>query len=529
MRYIITLLFIISLNLLKAQTPNWAQDVAPILYTHCTSCHSPGGIAPFSLMTYNDAYSNMNNIPYYVSSRQMPPWPPDPAYSHFASERLLTQNEITTLTNWVTAGGPQGDPNLAPPMPQYSNLQVITSPDFDNRIPNYTVTSATDIYRCFVLPTSFGVDKYITELEVIPGNRAIVHHVLVFQDASSTCITLDNNDPGPGYTNFGGVGSSTATLIGAWVPGMSALSMPSGMGIKLSANANLVLQVHYPTGSQGLSDSTRILLKFSDGSSSIRTVSIAPALNHGTGNGTNGGITNGPLFIPANTVKTFYSAFKIPAVDVTALNVGPHMHLIGKSVKSYAVTPSSDTIPLIKIDNWDFHWQGNYNFKNLIRIPANSFLYGEATYDNTINNPHNPSNPPLDVTKGEGTTNEMMLIYFSYLPYQSGDENIIQPDVYLGTENLNPGGIVQSLQLYDVYPNPSVDNATISWYLPYNSSVKIDILSIDGRIVKSYNQSSAQMNGFGLYQTNMGNLPPGEYLIRLSTTREVRLKKLIKL
>jgi hypothetical protein len=309
---------------------------------------------------------------------------------------------------------------------------------------------------------------------------------------------------------------------------MSALRMPSGMGIKLTANANLVLQIHYPTGSQGLSDSTRILLKFDDGTSSIRSVSISPILNHGNGNGTNGGITNGPLFIPANSVKTFYSAYKIPAIDVTTLNVGPHMHLIGKNVKAYAVTPSNDTIPLIKIDNWDFHWQGNYNFKNLIRIPANSYLYGEATYDNTINNPHNPSNPPIDVIKGEGTTNEMMLIYFSYLPYQAGDENIIQPDVYLGTENPAPNGMVQSLQLYDIFPNPSTDNASISWYLPYTSGVKIDLLSIEGRMIKSYNQSSSQLSGFGVFQTSISDLPAGEYIIRLRSNKEIRLKKLIK-
>jgi len=282
----------------QTHAQNWAVDIAPILYAKCTNCHNPNGIAPFSLITYQDAYDNRNDIQQDISIRKMPPWPPDPNYNHLAHERVLTAAEKTAIINWVSQGAPQGDSTLAPVPPVYASQAEITAPDLVVQIPSYTVNTATDLYRCFVIPSGLLSQRYITEIEAIPGNRSIVHHILIFEDTSGVPAQMDAADPGPGYTDFGGTGSNSSNLIGVWVPGQGVYKMPAGMGLYLPANTNIILQIHYPGPTFGQTDSTKILFKLS--SSALRSVSIAPPLNHFN-------LSNGPLFIPANTTRTFYS------------------------------------------------------------------------------------------------------------------------------------------------------------------------------------------------------------------------------
>ncbi len=398
-----------------SQTPNWAEDVSCLLYTHCTNCHNPNGVGPFSLLDYTDAYNNRFTIQYNVNEGIMPPWPPDHNYVSFAHEKVLTTDEIQVINDWVNAGAPQGDPNLAPLQPTYNSTEVIENPDWVAQIPAYTSqASSSDDYRCFAIENPGTSDKYITSWEVVPGNVEIVHHVLIFKDSGSG---PSNNDNGDGYPCFGGTGSPTSVYIGGWAPGQGSIHYPDGMGVKLAPGETIVLQVHYPTGSAGqIDDATKVNFEFSD--VAVREVSSEFILNHFTT------LTNGPLYIPANTTRTFYSEYTLPA-DLTFLSVFPHMHLIGRSIKAYAVTPGGTTIPLIDIPEWDFEWQGNYDFRQPLYLPAGTTLYGEAFYDNTTNNPYNPSNPPINVSAGEATNDEMMLIAFAYLPYQNGDENIV--------------------------------------------------------------------------------------------------------
>ncbi len=522
------LLFILPATLgfsADAQTvPTWSDDIACLVYTHCTGCHNSNGIAPFSLMTYTDASSAAAGFPYAVNNGIMPPWPPDREYRALAHERYLTPEEITLINDWVNAGAPEGNPANAPTPPVYSSDAVITDPDIVVQIPTYTVGSSQDIYRCFVIPTSQGVDKFITGFEVLPGNRSIVHHVLVFQDESSTPASMDANDPGPGYTSFGGIGSNSAKLIGGWVPGQGVFETPAGMGVKLPANTNIILQIHYPAGTAGEEDSTKINIKFSP-SSSLREISIQPPLNHVMS------ITDGPLFIPANEVKTFHEEYTIP-VNLTFLSVGPHMHLIGKSIKAYGVTPTNDTIKFIDIPQWDFHWQGSYMFRNPVKIPAGTVLYGEATYDNTIGNANNPNNPPQDVSLGEATTDEMMLIYFSYLFYQTGDENIVIDDetsvAHYNDCNYNSLTSVEETSdenQFSVYPNPTTNVLNISCKELFEKNTYIIISDALGREVEALQiPGSANANNANL---NISHLPSGIYSVQLKSDNISVVKKFV--
>lgn len=501
--------------------PYWAEDVAPILYQHCTNCHNPTGISSISLMTYSDAVANYSTIVNDVNHRTMPPWPPDTSYTRFCNERIMTQAEIQTIADWAANGLQQGNLANAPTPPTYSGLAQITNPDLVAQIPLYTVNTATDLYRCFVVPTGIPSTQYITKIEVIPGNRNIVHHVLIYQDQSNTCVNLDNADPGPGYTNFGGVGSNTATLVAGWVPGQGVYELPHNMGIQLQGNAKLIFQVHYPGGTFGQVDSTQVRLTFSTGL--VRNVSLDPIINHYTS------LTNGPLYIPADSVKTFYAQEAVN-FNGTVISVAPHMHLIGHNMTNYAVTPVGDTIPLIQINDWNFHWQGFYNFRQPIHIPYGSTLYAHAEYDNTVNNPWNPNSPPQPVSLGENTTDEMFIVYYAYLPYQLGDENIIIDSTLLaGTQEHAYPGLVMTPQLYEPYPLPSVngENVNIEFYLPNKTKMKIEIIDGSGRTVLVPVNDIETSAGYGSQKVSTNGLAKGNYFIRMTAEGSVKTKPIV--
>lgn len=510
----IQLLFAISIN---AQV-NWADDIACILYSNCTNCHNPKGAGPFSLMTYAEASAQSLSIKSATQSKHMPPWTADRTYRNFAHERYLTDDEISLIAQWVDNGVPQGNLANAPTPPVYSSTEVITAPDYRLQIPTYTVSGLGDVYRCFVLDPGTTVTKFLTGLEVIPGNPNIVHHVLFFHDSTSTPATLDAADPGPGYNSYGGTGSTASVLVGAWVPGQTPYFYPSGMGVRIPAGAKLIAQIHYPQGSAGLADSTKFNILMT--TSALRNVTIAPALNHGIS------LTNGPLFIPANTVRTFYSRYTLPAVPITVISCTPHMHLIGRSIKAFAVTPSADTIPLVRINNWDFHWQTQYNYRQPLRLPAGTILYGEATYDNTTNNPFQPSSPPIDVHVGEATTDEMMLIYFGALLTMPGDENIVVDTSTVKTNHSGCSSMHLSLDDIStesfpmhVFPNPASEFITIHSPISLH---KIEILDMYGRVV--YTKSDNMLINFNI---DIHSLSSGTYFIKGTAGSLTHIKKLV--
>jgi len=497
-----TILFSILLFVfvsIKAQTPTWADDVACIVYSHCTSCHNPKGAAPFSLLDYTTASLYASSIKYQVENNKMPPWPVDNSFRKMAHERSLSEREKTTIIDWINNGKQQGNMGNAPTAPVYNYSEVITNPDLTVQIPTFTVPSITeDLYRCFVLPTGFSVQKFITGIEIIPGNKSIVHHAQVFYDTTGVTSTLDANDPDPGYTSAGGVGTNAAVLLGTWVPGASPIFVPNGMGKRLPPTAKIVIQIHYPHYSSAQTDSTKINFLFT--TASVRNISDAPVLNHSTN------MVDGPLFIPKNTVKTFHQEFTVP-IQVTLLSVGPHGHLICKSLKAYGVTLAGDTIPLVNIPEWDFHWQGSYDFPKPIRIPFGTKLYGEGTYDNTNNNSENPNSPPEDVYLGENTTDEMMLFYFSYLPYKAGDENIIIDTASHKPHYNNCVSRYASLKYpdiftFNIYPNPA--NSVLHMDLKHPAEFTYHIYNHLGQLV---------MMGRNQEQIELSELSNGIYSI----------------
>lgn len=507
---------LLSLNatlLIHGQTPNWAEDIAPILYTNCTGCHIKGGIAPFSLVGYKAATDYSIAVKSAVQKRSMPPWPANPEYQRYAHEKLLSNEEIQKIVDWSEGGMPEGNPANAPADPKTKNETSIVNPDLKLKMPDYLVKTVNDEYRCFVIPTGLNAEKYLTEIEVVPGNLSVVHHVLVFHDTSTYPLQLDNNDPNPGYLGFGGTGSESSKLIGVWVPGQDPFKMPQGMGIKLEKQGYIILQVHYPPLIDNITDSSKVYFKFS--STALREVFIAPALNHVAPS-----LQNGPLYVPANQTKSFKSKYTLP-VDISVIAVAPHMHLLGQTIKAYGVNLAGDTTRFIDIPNWDFHWQRTYQFKTIIKTPKFMTLWAEASYDNTSQNVNNPNKPPKAVALGEGTSDEMLLVYFWYTTYQSGDEKIVID----GSTPKNVGLPLAQKKESRTYPNPTKDIVTIEPWDGDPQKVVCHIFSLSGQLIQ---KCEFQYLPEGGIKINLQNVPAGTWLLRVYDGRRLDLKTIVK-
>lgn len=475
-----------------SQQVNWSSDVASVIYTKCTSCHRTGGIAPFTLENYQECVDRSNSIKNAVESDNMPPWPPDPSYSRFAHERSLNADQKNKILNWIANNTPRGDISKEPKLPIFPNSGDLTGvPDAVHNAPLFNIKASSDIYQCFVISNTESIDRYISAMEVIPGNRSAVHHVLVYYDKTGEAKRLDDATTEPGYLSFGGVGVNSVDLIGAWVPGSTPQVYPKGMGVKLPAKGHIIMQIHYPRSSDGQMDQTQLKLFYSK-ESNVRQVLISPILDH------LGSLTNGPLIIPANTIKTFNAQYSVNSLKATILSVAPHMHLIGKSIEVYSLDPNNVKTNFIKINDWDFHWQGYYSFPKPIILNPGSKLISSATYDNTSNNPNNPNSPPKLVTLGEKTTDEMMLVYFSYLLYRPGDENIVIDSSFFSSIKETSDSDITS---WNIYLNEK-SNAIIHLSPDLKGSY-VQIYNIQGQLIQNQKLSN-EINSLYIPATTSG-------------------------
>jgi hypothetical protein len=257
-----------------------------------------------------------------------------------------------------------------------------------------------DVYRCFAIPTQFPEDRWVSAVDFVPGDRKIVHHVLTYLDTSGAAEGLDRAEPGPGYTCFGGPGFLTRGGIGGWAPGSPPTVMRPGVGMLLPAGASVVMQVHYHnrTGAS-LDDRTRMGLYFAKAPIDKRVRSI-PVLNRA-------------FTIPAGAARhEVRASWTVPATwSVHAVGIYPHMHLLGREMTVTVTYLDGTARPLLRIDDWDFHWQGGYDYVQPVPLPAGSRVDVVAVYDNSASNRRNPTLPPRDVGWGEGTTDEMCIAF----------------------------------------------------------------------------------------------------------------------
>ena len=396
--------------------PTFDKEVVRILQQHCQTCHHAGDIAPFSLMTYDDAVAHAANIKAMTSARIMPPWKPVAGCGEFDQARVLTAGEIDTIARWVDAGAPEGNAADLPTPLNFDSGWVLGPPDLvASNAESYTPPASGDMYRCFTMPANTTSDKYVSAIDIHPGDRKTVHHVIAFIDTTGESEKLDAADPAPGYTCFGGPGFTIASLdsasLGGWAPGSRPMMLPEDVALKLPANARIVLQVHYhPHDPNPVPDKTEIGVYYAK-KTPKQLLRILP-------------LANTTFTIPPGAsnyeVDQMLPGFLVP--DIHLYVVAPHMHLLGRKMQVTAYSGDGSSSCLINIDDWDFNWQGLYRYKDPIAIKAGSTVMMRAFFDNSSDNWRNPNNPPKPVSWGEATTDEMAI---AFLGFTVDGENIV--------------------------------------------------------------------------------------------------------
>ncbi len=412
------------------------RDVAPIMQKHCQECHRPGEVGPFSLMTYKQAVNWAQDIKIYTQKREMPPWKVSEGMA-FHSERRLTEAEIKTLADWADHGTPAGDvkdapaPRTFPKGWQLGTPDLILSPSDDFVLG----PSGRDVFRCFVMPTKLKEEKYISAVELRPGNPQVVHHLLLFIDTAGAGRKLEieaqqkekdnpiidehtklptKYDRGPGYTRSMGVGFLPTRGLMGWAPGIQPRYLPDGVGFVLPKESDIVMQVHYHRNGRAERDKTQLGLYFAK--KKIEYPYQASAIA--------GNPLKLVLGIPAGEANFKIDGSSVATGDFTLLSVMPHMHLLGKDIKLTMTPPGGKEQLVFNVKAWDYNWQEMYFLKEPIQVKAGTKFALDATYDNSAKNPLNPFSPPRVVTLGEQTTNEMC---FVFLGGYSGSSSRVLP------------------------------------------------------------------------------------------------------
>jgi len=386
----------------------FARDIAPILQQRCETCHRPGQVAPFSLSSYADAKAHADMIVEVTQRRLMPPWIPGPETAHrFVGQRWLGDRELELLAKWVEAGCALGDKADLPPRPKFADGWQLGVPDFVVRMQeSFSVpANGPDLLQNFVLPIDIPEDKLVAAVEFHPGNKRVVHHAVLFLDDKGQARKLDAATPEPGYANFGGPGFLPSGALGGWSVGNTARRLPNDMGRYLKKGSDLVVQVHYhPTGKPEI-DQSEIGLYFVD--KPVEESLKEPAKLVGSI-----WMANYEMDIPAGESDYRRSTSYTLPKDVIMVGIVPHMHLLGKSMRVTATRPNEQVEVLIDIPQWDYNWQDEYYYQQPIHLKAGTEIVVEAVFDNSSDNPSNPSSPPQRVTWGEETTDEMMFCFF---------------------------------------------------------------------------------------------------------------------
>lgn len=334
----------------------------------------------------------------------MPPWKADPSFSHFKNERILTDQEIDQIQRWVAQGMKRGEVSNKTQVDNHSIEYA--KPDLVFRMNSAFQLSNKGIedYRFFHVPTHLDRDVYVSAVAFVAGNKRYVHHSRIMVDTSGQTAGIDGlSEFDPRSLAFQTKPLMDEFLYG-WVPGNIPVAYPSGTAKLIPQGADLIFNIHYAPSSEEAADLSEVHLYLSDVpvKNLIKSLSIREE-----------DIANQPFVIRSETSPTFYVS-KVLEEDMNVVSLLPHMHFLGKSMTALAILPDQTQVPLISIPEWDYNWQSTYMFESSIFLPKGTLLLMTATFDNTSNNPLNPTSPPKDVTYGWNSTDEMMNLVMYY-------------------------------------------------------------------------------------------------------------------
>lgn len=432
---------------LADNSPTYYQQIKPIFDQHCAACHLPGGIG-HSLFALDDMVGLSDiapDIAFLAGQRTMPPWMPGPDSPPLQHERKLSDNEIALIEAWAKAGGPMGDPASA----TTTQVEVrAVRADLTVQMPEVYMPNEAmqDDYRCFLIDPELVDDVFITGYTIEPGEATVVHHAILFKlegPFERRAQRIDERDERPGWQCFGGSGVGSDEVLGTWTPGSVPVFHLEGTGHYLEKDALFVLQVHYNLLSGAKPDQTKVVLQLADKDENLEHLSSvwlqapveipcpadveSPACDREAAiarvESYEGGTSRGDLnFLLQACHKTLEDYIHQDASAVTSectmrswldarlVEILPHMHTRGSSIRVEVNPDTPDAQVLIDIPNWDFHWQGSYHYQEPIAIHAGDNVRITCVWDNSQG--ENPSY----IVWGEGTSDEMCIALLTFAP-----------------------------------------------------------------------------------------------------------------
>jgi hypothetical protein len=461
-------------------------------------------------------------IKYVTEKKFMPPWKADPNFQTYREENYLSDIEIKRIADWVDGGMPYGSAAEEPKYPSFPEGSTLGKPDkvLTFKQAHLHQGNGNDEYWYFVLPSGLTENKRVKAIELRPGNKKIVHHALFFQDTTGKARKIDEATPGYGFSannsQFDVNEVRNYVQFPGYVPGQKPIRYPENIGQKLNKNSDLIIQMHYAPSPVDEIDSSTVNIFFADENENIDRFVVDKIMLPFD---LPGGFFS--FFIPGGQKKKFIGKWKTPQ-DISILSIFPHMHLLGKNWNVWVEKPNGSKENLIKIDDWDFNWQGGYYFKKFIVAPKGSTIVAEAEYDNTAENPLNPNDPPILVYWGERTRDEMYYLPLLYVPYKTGDENRVF-DTTVDTKET----IDQRSNNIHLYPNP-VSNTLLNIDIKLQSANTLDIALIDyhGRIIRQIRKGEFYQEGNHLVQFDPSSLTAGTYFIKIEDQSSITVEQI---
>ena len=401
------------------------RDVLPILHEHCQRCHSPGQVGPFSLMSYDDACDWMETALEEIDAKRMPPSQVE-SDVELAGTPPPSPADVAMLRQWVASEKPPGDPDDAPrlaPLPDYGAFEeILGPPDIVIDLPSVPQLGphGDDVYRNFIYPLNRPDDLRVRAIQLLPRNRAIVHHSLIGYLDSATCVQAVKDHGGreglsnpldqmPGFWTDMGAGFKVppvredgiprTSFVSGYIPGNRSMICPPDVDVIIPAGSDIVAQMHYHRTGKLETDSSQIGLWLDKDPPSVTKKLMSLVFLFGDFQS-----------IPAGVKDYRVTARYTLEHDAAFVGAAPHAHNLAMWMTIQATLPGkTKPIQLIRLPYWDFNWQSASWLKEPLHLPKGTVIEAEVAYDNTADNPHNPFDPPQTVWLGESTFDEMLL------------------------------------------------------------------------------------------------------------------------
>jgi tetratricopeptide (TPR) repeat protein len=403
------------------------QDIAPILFDNCATCHRPAQSgpnakldpndplciagAPFSLLDYASARAHADEIAQATLTRAMPPWLPETGHGEFANTRRLSDRQVALIQQWVQQGAQQGDPAHAPKPPSFPDGWQLGTPDLVVRSAEaYTLRGKDEVFRTFVFPVPTSPTRHVRAIEFRADNPRVLHHANVAVDPARVSRGLDRADPGPG---FAAMPEDAVQNVFGWSPGKVPILEPEDTAWTLDEGSDLVVQLHMVPGARPEIVQPSIGLFFTSAQPTRVPVVVK--------------LESKAIDIPAGASNHVVEDSYVLPADVNLVSVYPHAHYLAREMSGTATLPNGTVTPLLLIKQWDIRWQDQYRYREPLALPKGTTLRMRFTYDNSAANPRSPK-PTRRVVWGQNSTDEMGALWVEVIPQRPEDAGVLTRD-----------------------------------------------------------------------------------------------------